>query len=327
MNRADAIIRRLGWPLLGILLVFAGGFVGYLAFGFGAVDAFAQTVLVLTTVGFSTRAPLGAGEKVFTGAVAVLGVSMYLAFLAVVVAAMSEGQLGVQSRRRRMQRRIDALRDHIVICAYGRVGRAAAREFEAEGVPFVVVDRKEELEAQMQADGVVYLIGDPTSEAVLRRAGIERARALVCAVDSDADNVYIVLTGRSLNPDLFIVARASAPETPARLYRAGANRVVSPYVTSGRHMALAALRPRVVDYLEITGRGQQPLRLEELVIEEGSPLVGRTLGEICGQAAALLVRRHSGETIPNPSRAERVRGGDLVVFFGEPATLRPVEEA
>ncbi|MDQ4144479.1 MAG: NAD-binding protein [Actinomycetota bacterium] len=222
-----------------------------------------------------------------------------------------------------MQRRIDSLKGHFIICAYGRVGRAVAREFEAEGVPFVVIDVKEELEERMQSDGVLYLIGDPSSEAVLRQAGIERAHGLVCAVDSDAANVYITLSARALNPDIFITARAGEPESPERLYRAGANRVISPYVTSGRHMALLTLRPRVVDYLEVAGaRG---LRLEEVVIEAGSPLAGRELGEVAGEAVPVLLRRATGETIANPSPNETLQAGDLLLLYGEPKVLRPVE--
>lgn len=326
MTRArNGIFRRLRLPLIGVGLVFIAGFIGYTAFGFGPVDAFSMTVLVLTTIGFSAQTALGPGEKLFTGAVAILGVTMYLAILAGAASALAEGNFGTVSRRRRMERRIAGLRDHYIVCAYGRVGRTVARELEAEGARFAVVDRKEELEEQMRLDGVTYLIGDPTSEAVLHRAGIERARGLICAVDSDADNVYIALTGRSLNPGIVIVARASAGETPDRLYRAGANRVISPYVASGRHMALLALRPRVVDYLDFAGRGEEPLRLEELLIEESSPLVGKTLREACAAATPLLVRRAGGEAIPNPDPGETLGAGDLVVLLGEPKALRPVE--
>ncbi len=223
-----------------------------------------------------------------------------------------------------MQRRIDRLHGHFIICAYGRVGRAVAREFEAEGVPFVVIDIKEELEERLISDGVLYLIEDPASEAVLRRAGIERAQGLVCAVDSDAANVYITLTARALNPAIFITARAGEPESPERLYRAGANRVISPYVTSGRHMALLTLRPRILDYLEVAG-DRQGLRLEELLIESGSALVGRELAEVAGEAVPLLLRRVTGDTIPNPSPREVLQAGDLLLLYGEPKTLRPVE--
>lgn len=326
MRRTTTIPGRLRLPLAWLGVVYLVGVVGYLAFGFGAIDAIYQTIVVLTTIGFGGE-PLGQAEKAFTAALAILGVSAFLAFFAALAVAIAEGQFGIVSRRHRMDHAIDQMRDHYIICAYGRVGRTIAREFEGEGVPFVVIDRKEGLEDQMRLDGVHHIIGDPASEPVLKRAGVERARGLVCAVDSDADNVYITLTGRSLNPEIFIVARAAAPETPERLYRAGADRVISPYVTSARHMALVALRPRVVDYLEVAGRDEHRLRLEELLVEDHSPLVGRSLSEACGDTKPLLIRRPGGDMVIAPSPEERLRAGDLVVLLGEPKALRTVEGA
>jgi voltage-gated potassium channel len=224
-----------------------------------------------------------------------------------------------------VQRGITQLRDHHILCGYGRVGRAAAREFDADGVPFVVIEVNPELEEDLRRDGVLYLIGNSSSEALLRAAGISRARGLVCAVDSDAENVYITIVARSLNPDLAIVARAAEEASADRLYRAGANRVVSPYVTSGRRMALLAVRPHVVDFFDIARRGAPESRLEELLVADGSPLAGRCLGEVLGGAIPLLVRRAGGELLPNPDPATTLRAGDVVVVFGEPGTLRPME--
>lgn len=321
----ERLLGRIRLPLAGIAVVFVVGVTGYGAFGFGVVDALAQTALVMTTVGF-LGPTLSDAEKIFTSIIALLGVTMYFAILAEVAVAISEGRFGSVSRRRRMQRRIQDMRDHVIVCAYGRVGRAVARELEAEGERYVVIDTKKELEPQMVSDGVAYLVGDPTSEVVLKQAGIESARAVVSAVDSDADNVFITLTARSLNAGLYIVARAADPASPDRLYRAGADRVISPYVTSGRHMALLALRPRVVDYLEVRGRAdQEPLRLEEVLIEDGSPFIGRPLGEVVGEAAPLVVRRADGQTIPGPSLTEQVQSGDLVVVLGDPGALRGFE--
>ena len=149
-----------------------------------------------------------------------------------------------------MEKRIEALRGHFIVCAYGRVGRAAVRELEAAGLPFVVVDPKEDLRERMDEDALLYLVDDPSLEPVLRRAGVERARGLLCAVDSDATNVFITLTARQMNPDLFIVARASDPGSTERLERAGADRVVSPFVSSGRHMVRMAQDPSIVDLFD-----------------------------------------------------------------------------
>lgn len=324
--RADhGFAARLGALLAGVVLVYAYGVVGYALFGFALIDGAYMTALALTTAGFNPVGPLTTGEKAFTISIAVFGVSLFLLILAVVTSAITEGQLGIAARRRRMQKSIADLTQHYILCAYGRVGRAVAREFESEGIPFVVIDSMEEVVEQMQTDGVLHIRADPTQETVLRQAGVQRARGLICAVDSDAANVYITLTARAINPNLFIVARASDPDSPEHLYRAGADRVISPYVSSGRHMALLSLRPRVVDYLDIVGLGEKKVRLEEVLIEAGSPFAGASVADVCGEAIPLLVRRIDGALEPNPDRRERVEAGDLLVVVGEPRTLRPVE--
>lgn len=314
---SDSILIRVRLPLAAIVLIFLAGVVGYLVLGFTFVDALSQTVLVMTTVGFVSGAPLDATEKIFTNAIAILGVSAYLAMLAVSAAALADGQLGVIGRRRRMERRIRSLHGHYIVCAYGRVGRAAAQELAASGARAVVIDRLESLEPEMRADGNLYLIGDPTSPEVLARAGIERAAGLISAVDSDASSVFITLTARSMRSELFVVARASDPATPERLYRAGADRVVSPYVSSGRQMALLAVRPRIADYLEIAGHGDEPLRIEELVVDESSPLAGGPLDEAVAGATPLVLHRN-GSVVPHPSSNEQLVVGDVIVSLRRP---------
>lgn len=326
-SREDSIWRQLRWPFIAVALVMVYGVAGYMLLeGWSFIDALYMTVTTLTTVGFREVRPLDASGRAFTITLVVAGVAVFLVALALVAGYFAETDRAQRSRRKRMQRRIDRLQDHFVICAYGRVGRTAAREFEVEGVPFVAIDAKEELEEQMVRDGVPFISGDPTQEGVLREAGVERARGLVCAVDSDADNVYITLMARALNPGLFIVARASETEAAERLYRAGADRVNSPYVSSGRHMASLAMRPRVVDYLEVATAGDKPLRLEEMQVEEGSPFVGRTVFEVCGEATALAVRHPDGRITTNPEDGLMVGAGDLLVLLGGGSELRPMEE-
>jgi voltage-gated potassium channel len=324
-TRQHPIASRLGIVLAGMIAVYAYGVVGYTLFGFTLIDAAYMAALALTTAGFNQVGQLTPGEKGFTISIALLGVGLFLFILAVLTTGITAGQLGTATRRRRMDKRISDMKEHFIVCAYGRVGRAVAREFESEGVLFVTIDAKEELEELMRADGVPYLIADPSQESVLRRAGIAHARGLICAVDSDAVNVYITLTARSINPDLFIVARASDLDSPERLYRAGADRVISPYVSSGRHMALLGLRPRVVDYLDIAGLGENKVRLEEVLIEPGSPFVGATVAQVCGEATPLLIRRNVGHVVPRPEGPEELEAGDLLVVVGEPRLLRPVE--
>ena len=216
-----------------------------------------------------------------------------------------------------MQRRIDDLSGHFIVCAYGRVGRAVARELEAEGASFLVVDPDERLVERMREEGVAFITDDPTHEHVLRAAGADRARGLVCAVDSDATNVYIALVARALNPDLFIVARASEPGSDQRLLRAGANRVVSPFVSSGRHMAMVAMRPSADDVVALGTSGQASMALEEVRVVQGSTLEGSSVGEALGSTPVLAIRHLGGQITPNPTADLRLRQGDVVLLLSE----------
>lgn len=326
VRQREGLAKRLGLMALAWVTVAAYGVIGYSVLGFSLPSAFYTTVLAMVDNGAPSAASLSVTGKAFTMSVVVLGVAVFLVLVGQVGAVVIEGALRAGSRGRRMQRRVEHLADHYILCAYGRVGRTVARELEAEGAPFVVVEPRRELEADLQRDGVVYLIGSPSSEEMLKAAGIDRARGVVCTVDSDAENVYITLMARSLNASAAIVSRAAQPESADRLRRAGATRVVSPYTTSGRRMALLALRPSVVDFFEIAGRGSAEVRLEELVIGEGSELIGRSLSNACGAAVPLLVRRAGGELLANPAGTISLQAGDTVVIFGDPPSLRPIEQ-
>jgi voltage-gated potassium channel len=314
--------RRDAWKRVRLLTLLVLAAVAYGVAGFmllerwSFLDALYMTVTTLTTVGFREVRPLDASGRVFTLTVIVLGVGLVLVTIAVTAQWVLEGTWGERNRRRRMQRRIEDLSDHFIVCAYGRVGRAVARELAAAGVAFLVVDPKEALVERMTEDGVAFLIADPSEESVLQLAGIERARGLVCAVDSDATNVYITLMARSLKPDLFIVARASEPGSGERLRQAGADRVVSPYVSSGRHMARVALRPAVSDVVEVEEVGAPSLELDEVRIDDGSPLRGRTVADAFASRSVLALRRARGGVTANPPTSTTLEPGDLVLLLG-----------
>lgn len=308
----------------GAAVLIAAGFAGYLAFGYAPWVALSMTLLTLTTVGFAAGTNLTTSVLVFTSLLAFVGVGLFFVALALAASAIVEGRLGVFSRSRRMRQRVSDLHGHFIVCAYGRVGRAIAAELAAEGVPFVVVDSKASLEADLQRDDRCFLIGDASDEAVLRQARIDRARGLICAVDSDAENVFITIIARSLSPDLLIVARAAREHTADRLLRAGATHVVSPYATSGRRMASLAIRPQVVEFFDVAGSGNRGPRLEEIEITEGSALAGRRLRDLPGAAVPLLVRRPDGELVANPAAELELRTGDVVVVFGTAGDLRPL---
>jgi voltage-gated potassium channel len=281
------------------------------------LDALYMTVITLTTIGFREVRPLDDTGQVFTISLILIGVGIVFVTISLTAQWVAEAQLGSRGRRKRMERRIEVLEGHYIICAYGRVGRAVAREFEAEGVPFVVLDPNDGLMERMTEDGVLFLPEDASQEGVLTRAGVERARGLVCAVDSDATNVYITLVARGLNQELFIVARASDRGSDQRLLRAGADRVVSPFVSSGRHMALVALRPRVTDVVEVETSGAASMKLEEVRIDAGSPLAGRAIADALGSNTALAIRHPGGQITANPPPTLALQVGDLVLLLGE----------
>jgi len=306
-------IRRLVWIGAALSAVVLYGTVGYILIeDWSAMDALYMTITTMTTVGFREVRELDSGGRVFTLTVVILGVGTALIGISLLAAAIAEAELGGLSRRRRMTKRIADLEEHIIVCAYGRVGRAAVRELQAARVAFVVVDPKEELRARMERDDVTFLIDDPSLEPVLRHVRVEAARGLICAVDSDATNVFITLAARSLNPDLFIVARASEPGSHDRLARAGADRVVSPYASSGRHMVKMALDPTVVDLLdEANDRGS--IDIEERRIDSPSTLIGTTVGE--SKVPILAIRRSDGRLEPSPDADAVVEEGDVVLLL------------
>jgi voltage-gated potassium channel len=318
---------RFRWPILLLPAILVYGVAGYMLFeGWSFLDSLYMTLLTITTVGYQEVRPLDTSGKIFTITVLILGVAVVLATISLLAGWIAERAVRQDWRRRRMRRRIGSMSDHYILCAYGRVGRTAAQELEAEAISFVVIDAKEDLEEQMIEDGVRYMIGDPSTEDILQAAGVERARGLICAVDSDATNVFITLTARSLNPGIFIVARAADPDSEDQLKLAGADRVISPYTASGRHMAHLALHPRVVDYLDVSAATQDhPYRVEDLQVEDGSELAGRTVGEVCGRAVPLLVWHPDGALTPNPPSGHRLRAGDHLLLLGEKEALRPVE--
>ncbi|MEX2393689.1 MAG: potassium channel protein [Actinomycetota bacterium] len=311
-------------PLLLLAGAITVGTVGFhLIEGWSFLDSLYMTVTTLTTVGFREVHPLGTGGRIFTIGLILSGVVTLFTTITVVASLILAGDLSEPLRRRRMERRIEGLRDHYIICAYGRVGRATADEFEYQGENYIIIENEVNLEKLLVERGTPYILGDPSGETVLKEAGIDRAKGLVSAVDSDAINVYITLTARTLNPKLNIVARASSPESVDQLYRAGADRVVSPYVLSGKQMASLALHPSVVDFLDMVTIAPD-LRLEEIVVRQGSPLDGKTVGAASndrGDVTILAVKKSGAALVPSPSSNLVLGSGDLVVALGPSKVL------
>lgn len=304
------------------------GTLGYVVFfKWSFMDALYMTVITITTAGYLEVRPMDAAARIFTMLLLVAGVSVLLMTLSIAASVLTDDPIRERIRRRRMSRRIEDLTNHYIVCGFGRVGRTVAEALSVEGCSFLVVDRSEDRARELIDDGYLYLTGDATERADLQRAGIERARGLISVVDDDAENIFITMTARSLKPDLWIVARASQENTIERLRTAGANRVYSPFVTAGREMAVAAVNPGVLDFLEVETEGLPPLRLEEFEVEPDSHLVGRRLGDVKRDAHALAVRKRDGAVVVPPPTDLVLEVGDILVLLGEREALRPLESS
>jgi voltage-gated potassium channel len=319
----NRIIARSRLPVLVVTLAIVYGTAGYwLVEGKGLLDAFYETILTLSTVGVGTGPPPGAGGKMFTVSLILFGVGALFIAIGVGTEVVASGELGRWLRMSMVSRGIGRLTGHYVVCAYGRVGRAVVEELERRGDTVVVIEARPELEPLLGEHGVRYLLGDPAAETVLKQARIQQARGLICAVDSDAANVFITLTARALNPDLRIVARASERASIDKLVRAGADEVVSPYGLTGRRMAVLAGQTTVLEALDLLDLGSD-IRLEEVAVRAGTHLDGLTITEARSHypgVAILALKKPEGGISANPDDNVRLAPGDLVVVLG-PGTI------
>jgi voltage-gated potassium channel len=274
----------------------------------------------IATVG-SIPSPQTTGGQVLKVLLIVLGVGTLFYALVAVTEFFVAGQVTGLLDERRRQRMVDALSDHYLVCGFGRVGRQVVRDLRAAGAEYVIVDPNPESVEAAATMGVPYIDGDAADEHVLRQAGIERARAVIACVDSDAENVFITLTARELRPDLTIVARASGEESEKKLKRAGAQRVVSPYKSSGSEMARLALHPQVAGVVDVAPE----YRMEEIDVTPGCPGAGRPVADVAGSALIAAVRRADGELVPQPSGDVVLQPGDVVIAMGTTSTMDRLE--
>jgi voltage-gated potassium channel len=294
------------------------------------IDSLYRSVVTTTLTGLDTRPTTTAG-KVLSIFVLFTGVAIFLYVAGAIVEMIARGVFTGAWAERQRRRMIETIHDHYIICGYGRVGRRIAREFRSAGVPFVVIDFNPEVIAIALRDGDVCVEGSGTNDEDLRQAGLERARGLVAASDSDVDNLYITLSARAARPDLQIVARASTEDAATKLVRAGADRIVQPYATAGQEMAKLMLKPQVAAFLEIVSTHAGPdLRFEEIVVTRESGRVGRTIRDLHIRrdtgAVVITIRRPDGtfETTPSPDQA--LVDGDVLIAVGTEQELRALEE-
>jgi voltage-gated potassium channel len=304
------------------------GVIGYMLIeGWSFMDALYMTVISITTTGFLEVHEMDTAGRVFTILLIIGGSSSALYALTIIVLYIMEGHLGSALWRRSMKNRIAHLKNHFILCGYGRVGQEIARILADEKADFVIIDKSREGITQAEMDNHLYIMADAASDDTLKEAGIERARGLIVAIGNDADSTYVTLSARQIKPDLFIEARISSHEAEGKLKRAGADRIVSPYSIGARRMAMLALQPEVADFIDIVSFKGHDMYLENLIVGKGSMLAEKTLGDARkeSKAVVLAINRNNRKMITNPSDNEKIQAGDSLIAMGTREELRALE--
>lgn len=316
---ASSIWRNVRYGLVALVSVQVIGTFAYIALGLGPFEAFYQTITTISTVGFGEFGPdIDTTYRVVTSLLIMFGVGIALYTLGAAFEAVVEGGLTEQLGRSRMQKVLDKLEAHVIVCGWGQVGQAIGQALGAQGESVVVVDMREDL---LEVTDLPALVGDATDDRILRQAGIDRARSLVVALDSDSQCTYVTLSGRALNPDLFIVARANGPGAAPKLRQAGANRVVNPHQIGGARMAAFVTQPNVADFLGEAMHDQQfAVELREIVVEVGSGLEGTSIedsGLVDATGITVLAIRYSDGSFKNhPDSSVLLSVGDVLIVLG-----------
>lgn len=298
--------------------------------GYPPFDALYMALTTITTVGYGEIHPLSRTARMFNACLIFIGVGvMYLGFGAI-TQTIIELEFGEYFGKRRTRRMIDKLTGHVIVCGFGRVGRSAASELQREGATFVVVDRSEDRAETARRQGMLVLVADASRDETLREARIERARGLICALSSDADNLFVILSARSLNPKLFLAARAAEDEAEDKMRRAGANVIFTPYSSAGHHLAQVMVRPHVHQFLDFTTKNiGLDVTIEQVQVSPASRFVGRSLRD--GQlrrdfgVIVLAIRRADGKMDFNPAADAVIAANDHLIVMGEQAKLRQLE--
>ncbi len=326
------LVRRALLIAAAILVSLCIGTVGFRVIeGWTVFDAFYMTLITITTVGYQELHPLSSAGRVFNSFLIFFGVgAMVLAFGALTQTII---ELELQDRygTRRRRRLISQLHDHVIVCGFGRVGRNASYEFQRANVPFLILDRNEDRVRRATEAGMLAIPADATNDDDLRGAGVLRARGLIAALPSDAENLFIILSAKTLNPNLIIVTRASEEQAEEKLRRAGADTVFAPYTLAGRRLANSLLRPHVVEFLDFATSAVGPkIMMEQVRVGVRTKFVSKTTGAMLSSAGLnvmLLAIRHSnGEMIFNPPADSPISAGDFFIVLGEQPSLKKLEQ-
>jgi voltage-gated potassium channel len=328
-SRRPTLRRRLALALLAFPTLVAVGTLGYMAIeGWSFSDALFMAATTITTVGFGEVRPLSDRGRLFTILLLLVGLAAVWYALSALVRVALEGELGLRWEERRMERQVHQVHDHHVVAGFGRVGRQTAHALRDLGHQVVVIEADPAAVREAITAGFLVVEGDATEDATLARAGIGQAAGLLTALGSDADNVFVTLSARALHATLPIVARANEASAIAKLTRAGATQVVSPYDAASRQMARLALRPRTVDFIEDLFKGPSgALVVEDVRVDPGSPLVGMTVREVQAQVphTSFVAVLRDGQTVAPLAADFRLAGGDRIAAVGTEATLRLLE--
>ncbi len=316
-------IKKLYISLLLLIGVIAFGTLGYHYFeDMTFFDAFYQTIITITTVGFSEIKPLSTEGRTITIFIIVTGIGTVTYSLGQLAGILVEGELGKFFGRKKLAKQIADLKDHFIVCGFGRIGKIICDELQADNIDFVIIEEDLSVAEELERKEMLFILMNATSDEALIEAGIMKARGLVTAVSSDADNVFITLTAKGFRPDIFILARSSDEKNESKLIRAGASHVVSPYLIGGRRMAQVLKRPTVVDFIDIATMGNKMgLMMEEATVGRTSGLIGQTIIESNLRqnygVIIVAIKKQHGEMVFNPMPSEKLEQGDVIVVIGK----------
>jgi voltage-gated potassium channel len=325
-SRASARRSTIRQAVLAVIVAIALGTIAFhLIEGWSLLDSLYVTAQTVTTVGFGDKTPTTPQGRIFATVFMLVGVGVVLYALTATVQSIVQSELLAAFGQRRRSRKMSRLRNHFIICGAGRVGSHLIRDLRQSDAVFIVIERDQQKVAELTDQGVPVLVRDATLEDSLREAGVEHAKGLAACLPDDADNVYVVLTARDLNPKMHIVARAAEEQAEVKLVRAGANRVVAPTIIGGRRMAVALMKPAVDDFIDSITASQLELAFEQVEIDPASRLAGNKLRDTSIRAeldvVIVSIRRSDGHMQFNPSGEAVLEGGDMLIAIGHPEAL------
>lgn len=327
-SRKNTSIKQL--MVVIFMLIVVGAVLFHLLEGYSPVDSIYMAVITLSTVGYGEPAPMSEAGRLFSVIYIIAGVTTVTYWLGTFTRLLIEGEIQHAMGRRRAMSKIKKLKDHYIICGYGRIGSLVAQQLDKKPIPYVIIENDEEAVRRMDPE-VPVMVGDATEEETLIGAGIERAKGLITVLQTDADNLFVTLSARELNPKLNIISRYEEERTKTKLIRAGADKCVSPYIIGGTRMANAALRPAVIDFIELATQSEHlGLQMEEIKVPSGSPLSGVALmdSEIRSKLNIIIVaiKKRSGHMEFNPSATTLVEEGDRLIAIGDRSHLTDLEK-